>query len=287
MSESRRFCSIRRSGPVFGGPRSCGCRVLRPCRELADRLRLEFGDVHAFLRKRVSRAAAMPRSARSVREVFLLAAGGWWSEADPPDHNGAAGHGQGDRAATATATLERRMARHNREGRGLDQLGNLWRISYQPDWFRLLKLSRPVPGGRRSSRTLCRNPARTADAEPGRSVRTRITAADGSVDVAVSIEDATRSSTTSSSGFGEARQKDGTAQVRRARRPSEAHNLAARELEDAELSQRDGCSRDLPPVRRLRCAGPRVGAGSPHPRAPGPRSPRRVPAARRSRRLET
>ncbi|WP_419939756.1 hypothetical protein [Candidatus Palauibacter sp.] len=88
-----------------------------------------------------------------------------------------------------TATLERRMARHNREGRGLDQLGNLWRISYQPDWFRLLKLSLPVPGGRRSSRTLCRNPARTADAEPGRSVRTRITAADGSVDVAVSIED--------------------------------------------------------------------------------------------------
>jgi len=81
------------------------------------------------------------------------------------------------------------MARHNREGRGLDQLGNLWRISYQPDWFRLLKLSRPVPGGRPSARTLCRNPARTADAEPGRSVRTRITAADGSVDVAVSIED--------------------------------------------------------------------------------------------------
>ena len=81
------------------------------------------------------------------------------------------------------------MARHNREGRGLDQLGNLWRISYQPDWFRLLKLSRQVPGGRRSSRTICRNPAHAADAEPGRSVRTRITAADGSVDVAVSIED--------------------------------------------------------------------------------------------------
>ncbi|WP_420633873.1 hypothetical protein [Candidatus Palauibacter sp.] len=81
------------------------------------------------------------------------------------------------------------MARHNREGRGLDQLGNLWRISYQPDWFRLLKLSLPLPGGRRSSRTLCRNPARAADAEPGRSVRTRITAADGSVDIAVSLED--------------------------------------------------------------------------------------------------
>ncbi len=92
-------------------------------------------------------------------------------------------------AATVTAKVERRMARHNREGRGLDQLGNLWRISYQPDWFRLLKLSLPLPGRRRSSRTLCRNPARAADAEPGRSVRTRITAADGSVDIAVSLED--------------------------------------------------------------------------------------------------
>lgn len=82
------------------------------------------------------------------------------------------------------------MARHNREGRGLDQLGNLWRISYQPDWFRLLKLSRPLPGGRRrSSLTLFRNPARAADANPGRAVRTRITSADGSVDIAVSLED--------------------------------------------------------------------------------------------------
>ena len=81
------------------------------------------------------------------------------------------------------------MARHNREGRGLDQLGDLWRISYQPDWFRFVKLSRPIPGGRRSSRTLCRNPARAADAEPGRAIRTRITSADGSVDFAVSLED--------------------------------------------------------------------------------------------------
>lgn len=82
------------------------------------------------------------------------------------------------------------MARHNREGRGLDQLGNLWRISYQPDWFRLLKISRPLPKGRRrSSLTLFRNPAPAADAEPGRSVRTRITSADGSVDIAVALED--------------------------------------------------------------------------------------------------
>jgi hypothetical protein len=83
------------------------------------------------------------------------------------------------------------MARHNREGRGVDQLGNLWKISYQPDWFRLVKLSRPLPGRRRSSQTLFRNPARHAEAEPGRSVRTRITSADGAVDIEISLEDRT------------------------------------------------------------------------------------------------
>jgi len=82
------------------------------------------------------------------------------------------------------------MSRHNREGRGLDQLGNLWRISFQPDWFRLLKISRPLPGGRRrSSLTVFRNPARQAESDPGRSVRTRITSADGAIDVTVSVED--------------------------------------------------------------------------------------------------
>ncbi len=82
------------------------------------------------------------------------------------------------------------MARHNREGRGLDQLGNLWRISYQPDWLKLVKVSRPLPRGRRrSSLTLFRNPARRAEAEPGRAVRTRISSADGSVDVEVALED--------------------------------------------------------------------------------------------------
>jgi len=82
------------------------------------------------------------------------------------------------------------MARHNREGRGLDQQGNLWRISYQPDWLKHVKISRALPGGRRrSSLTLFRNPAKRAESEPGRSVRTRITSADGSVDVSLSLED--------------------------------------------------------------------------------------------------
>lgn len=82
------------------------------------------------------------------------------------------------------------MARHNREGRGLDQQGNLWRISYQPDWLKHVKISRELPGDRRrSTLTLFRNPAKRAESEPGRSVRTRITSADGSVDVSLSLED--------------------------------------------------------------------------------------------------
>jgi len=82
------------------------------------------------------------------------------------------------------------MARHNQEGRGLDQLGNLWRISFPPDWLKQVKVSRDLPDGRRrSSLTLFRNPARMAKAKPGRSIRTRITSADGKVDVEIALED--------------------------------------------------------------------------------------------------
>jgi hypothetical protein len=82
------------------------------------------------------------------------------------------------------------MARHNREGRGLDQLGNLWRIDFQPDWLKHVKVSRELPDGRRrSSLTVFRNPARVAQGDPGRSIRTRITSADGKIDVAIALED--------------------------------------------------------------------------------------------------
>lgn len=84
------------------------------------------------------------------------------------------------------------MARHNREGRGIDQHGELWHISYQPDWLKHVKISRRLPNGRRrSTLTLFRNPARRAEAEPGKMVRTRIAAADGSVDIELSLEDRT------------------------------------------------------------------------------------------------
>ena len=82
------------------------------------------------------------------------------------------------------------MARHNREGRGVDQHGELWVVSYQPDWFRRVKISRELPDGRRrSSMTLVENPAERAEDEPGKVVRTRISAADGTVDLQVALED--------------------------------------------------------------------------------------------------
>jgi hypothetical protein len=82
------------------------------------------------------------------------------------------------------------MARHNREARGVDQLGTLWRISYQPDWLSRIKISRQLPGDRRRSMvTLFRNPARRAEASPGKVVRTGVSAVDGSADFRVSVED--------------------------------------------------------------------------------------------------
>lgn len=49
------------------------------------------------------------------------------------------------------------MARHNRDGRGRDQLGYVYAISYQPDWLKQIKVTRELPGGRRSTRILFRN----------------------------------------------------------------------------------------------------------------------------------
>jgi len=82
------------------------------------------------------------------------------------------------------------MARHNREARAVDQLGTLWSISYQPDWLSRIKISRQLAGDRRRSMvTLFRNPARRAEAAPGRMVRTGVSAVDGSSDFRISVED--------------------------------------------------------------------------------------------------
>lgn len=82
------------------------------------------------------------------------------------------------------------MARHNREGEGTDQHGARYKVSYQPDWLRQVKISRTLSGSKRqSTKTLFRNPATFAERPPGDRIRTRITSKDAKVDVEVVVGD--------------------------------------------------------------------------------------------------
>jgi len=81
------------------------------------------------------------------------------------------------------------MARHNREGRGADQRGHEYEVSYQPDWLRHVKVTRDLETGRQSTKTLLRNPAKRREAEPGDRVRTRISSPDQGIDFEVAVED--------------------------------------------------------------------------------------------------
>lgn len=66
------------------------------------------------------------------------------------------------------------MARHNRQGAGEDQRGFAYEVSYAPDWLDQIRVARTLPSGRRSTKTLFRNPARAPEREPGPLARTRI-----------------------------------------------------------------------------------------------------------------
>lgn len=81
------------------------------------------------------------------------------------------------------------MARHNRDGSGVDQRGSPYGISFQPDWLRHVKVTRDLETGRQSTKTLFRNPASRREANPGDRVRARITSRDERVDFEVAIED--------------------------------------------------------------------------------------------------
>lgn len=80
------------------------------------------------------------------------------------------------------------MARHNREGEGQDQRGRTYVVGYQPDWFRQVKVTRGLDTGRQSTKTLLRNPEPPA-AEPGRKVRTHITAHELGFEFEVTLDD--------------------------------------------------------------------------------------------------
>jgi hypothetical protein len=80
------------------------------------------------------------------------------------------------------------VARHNREGEGEDQRGFTYQVSYQPDWLRHVKVSRTLPNGRQSTKTLFRNPHECRVRSPGTRVRTRITCPEQGVDVEVVVQ---------------------------------------------------------------------------------------------------
>ncbi|MBR9988543.1 MAG: hypothetical protein KFH98_02250 [Gemmatimonadetes bacterium] len=80
------------------------------------------------------------------------------------------------------------MARHNREARGSDQRGESYELSYQPDWLRLVKVTRMLESGRQSTKTLFRNCVKREQA-PGTRVRTRISSRDQRVEFEIEIDD--------------------------------------------------------------------------------------------------
>lgn len=83
------------------------------------------------------------------------------------------------------------MARHNRDAEGLDQRDQEYRISYQPDWLRQVKVTRLLPTGRQSTKTLFTNPE-PPRREPGREVRTEIRSEDEDLTFQVSVRDPDR-----------------------------------------------------------------------------------------------
>jgi hypothetical protein len=81
------------------------------------------------------------------------------------------------------------MARHNREGKGSDQRGCEYDVSYQPDWLQQVKVTRNLESGRQSTKTLFRNPAAKAEQKHGGKVRTRVVCAEEGIDFEIAISD--------------------------------------------------------------------------------------------------
>jgi hypothetical protein len=80
------------------------------------------------------------------------------------------------------------MARHNRDGSGEDQYGRHYDVAYQPDWLRLVKVSRELDSGRQSTKILVRNPE-APEQQPGPRVRTRIASAELGLELELALRD--------------------------------------------------------------------------------------------------
>ncbi len=84
------------------------------------------------------------------------------------------------------------MARHNRDGRGSDQRGFDYEISYQPDWLQQVKVTRNLESGRQSTKTLFRNPLPNREQSPRARVRTRISSSEQGIEFEIAINDPKR-----------------------------------------------------------------------------------------------
>lgn len=80
------------------------------------------------------------------------------------------------------------MARHNRDAHGSDQRGCDYEISFQPDWLRLIKVTRTLESGRQSTKTLFRNTS-AREQSPGPKVRTRIASAEQELEFEIDVDD--------------------------------------------------------------------------------------------------
>ncbi|MEX2281387.1 MAG: hypothetical protein WEE89_02740 [Gemmatimonadota bacterium] len=80
------------------------------------------------------------------------------------------------------------MARHNRDARGTDQRGFDYEVSYQPDWVRLIKVTRSLESGRQSTKTLFKNPNHR-EQSPGGKVRTRIECKEQELAFEIEVDD--------------------------------------------------------------------------------------------------
>lgn len=79
------------------------------------------------------------------------------------------------------------MSRHNRQGRGVDQRGFRYSISYQPDWLDRIRVTRRLASGRQSTKTLFRNPSREPQAPAGELIRTTIESAEQDLQIEVAL----------------------------------------------------------------------------------------------------
>lgn len=81
------------------------------------------------------------------------------------------------------------MARDNQTGRGRDQKGFEYEVSYQPDWFKALRVTRKDSGGQESTATIFGNPEPHAKGKKPKKVKTRVKSADGHVDFTIDVDD--------------------------------------------------------------------------------------------------